>query len=75
MTFMGLALIAAATAPRVYRNPAMQVHSFEPPPGWELAPQSSYPWLLASYAHRDGGRLTLAAQRLPPRATAQTLLD
>jgi hypothetical protein len=71
-------LVAAslgANSARVYRNEPMRVRSFEPPVGWELAPQSSYPRLLASYAHREGGRLTLSAQKVQPGVSAQTLVD
>lgn len=64
-----------ANSNRVYRNEPMRVRSFEPPVGWQLAPQSSYPRLLASYAHREGGRLTLSAQKVQPGVSAQTLVD
>lgn len=65
--------LAAGAGVRTYRNEAMGVRAFEPPAGWELAPQASYPRLLASYSHREGGRLTLSAQRLPAGVTAAKL--
>jgi len=75
------AIAAASTAigaggqARSYRNDALRVRNFEPPPGWELSPQPSYPRLLASYSHRDGGKLTLSAQKIGARISAQKLAD
>jgi hypothetical protein len=60
---------------RLYRNDAMRVRAFQPPPGWELAPQASYPRLLASYASGEGGRITLSAQKVAPAATAERLAE
>src|SRR5947209_2335896 len=67
---MPLLLIAAGAAPPIYRNEAMRVRAFEMPIGWEMAPQSSYPRLLASYSHQAGGRVTLSAQKIAPESTA-----
>ncbi len=67
-----LSLLAAAGS-RVYRNDSMGVRMFEPPPGWDRAPQSAYPRLLVSYSHAEGGKLTLSAQRVPPHTTAAGL--
>src|SRR5437868_5768225 len=66
---------AAGTSARSYRNEAMHVRQFEPPSGWVLAPQGSYPRLLASYSHREGGRITLSAQRVPAGTTAVQLAE
>jgi len=66
---------AAGTSARSYRNEAMHVRQFEPPSGWVLAPQGSYPRLLASYSHREGGRITLSAQRIAPGTTALKLAE
>ena len=71
---LALALVGAGSA-HVYRNDAMHVRAFAAPLGWELAPQASYPRLLASYSHQDGGKLTLAGQKAPPRATALALAE
>ena len=43
-----LGSLAAGTA-HVYRNDQARVRAFAPPAGWDLAPQSSYPRLLAAY--------------------------
>jgi hypothetical protein len=74
---VGLAggIAAAGNPPRVYRNDIMKVRAFEAPADWELAPQSSYPRLLASYSHRDGGKLTLSAQRVSAATTAMELAE
>jgi hypothetical protein len=66
----------AAAAPllgRTYRNEAARVRSFEAPPGWQAAPQQSYPQLLVAYSHPDGGRLALTTQKLPAGATTASL--
>jgi hypothetical protein len=54
----------AAGGPHVYRNDQARVRAFAPPAGWELAPQSSYPRLLAAYLGAEGAKLTLAGQKL-----------
>jgi hypothetical protein len=68
------ALLGAGSS-RVYRNDAAHVRAFAPPAGWELAPQSSYPRLLASYSHSDGARLTLSGQRVASTVTALDLAE
>jgi hypothetical protein len=68
--------VAAAAGPnggRAYRNEAARVRSFEPPSGWQAAPQASYPRLLCAYTHGDGGRLTLVQQKVLPGTTAEAL--
>lgn len=74
VAFVAISAIAHA-APRLYRNEAMRVRAFDPPMGWELAPQVTYPGLLATYTHQDGGRLTLAAQRVAANVDAKQLAD
>jgi hypothetical protein len=54
----------AAGGQHVYRNDQVRVRAFAPPAGWEMAPQSSYPRLLAAYIGADGAKLTLAGQKL-----------
>jgi hypothetical protein len=66
-------LLMAAGSGHIYRNDAWNVRAFEAPVGWELAPQPSYPRLLAAYSHRDGGKMTLVAQREPPTRDARAL--
>jgi|SRR5581483_7426633 len=61
-----VAFLVAAAPPRIYKNDALRVRAFAAPAGWELVPQSSYPRLLAAYVHPEGGKLTLAAQKVPP---------
>lgn len=68
--------VAAAAGPnggRAYRNEAARVRSFEAPPGWQPTPQASYPRLLCSFTHGDGGRLTLVQQKVQPGTTAEAL--
>jgi hypothetical protein len=72
--FLALALAGAGAPSRLYRNEAMRVRSFEAPSGWEQAPQSSYPRLLTSFTHADGGRITLTAQRVAPGTTPAALV-
>jgi hypothetical protein len=68
-------LLLASGSGHVYRNEALNVRSFEPPLGWEQAAQPSYPRLLAAYSHKDGGKLTLVAQREPPGRSARALAE
>jgi hypothetical protein len=68
-------LSLAATGSRAYRNDALGVRMFEPPPGWDRAPQSAYPRLLVSYSHSEGGKLTLSAQKVTPTTTAASLAN
>src|SRR5262245_4151175 len=75
VALLGASLSAhAASTTRGYRNDALRVRSFEPPVGWEKAPQQSYTRLLASYSHAGGGRLTLSAQKVAPSTTAEKLV-
>jgi hypothetical protein len=70
--------VAAAAMPsmaRIYKNEAARVRSFEPPPSWQPAPQASYPRLLVSYSHPDGGRLMLTTQKIAPGTSAAALAD
>jgi|GEM_PF-5803660 len=59
---------------RSYRNEAMRVLAFRPPGGWEMAPQSSYPRILASYSWKDG-KLTLSGERVQKELTATALVE
>lgn len=66
----------AAGSAHVYRNDQARVRAFAPPAGWELAPQSSYPRLLAAYIGAENSKLTLAGQKLPHSdATALTMAE
>jgi hypothetical protein len=64
---------AAPNGGRIYKNEAARVHSFEAPPGWQPAPQASYPRLLCAFSHPDGGRLTLVQQKAAVGVTAAQL--
>jgi hypothetical protein len=67
--------LAAATPSRVYSNETLHLHAFEPPPGWEKSPPPTYPRLLATYTHPEGGRLALTVQRVAPGTTAAQLAE
>src|SRR5258706_10659576 len=70
-----LALLGGAgSSSRLYSTEARRVRAFEPPIGWEMAPQQSYTRLLASYTHAGGGRLTLSAQKVAAGTSAHTLV-
>lgn len=71
---LGAGLLGAGSS-RVYRNDAVHVRAFAAPSGWELAPQSSYPRLLASYSNHEGGKLTLSGQAVAPTMTAYSLAE
>jgi hypothetical protein len=62
-----------AGPPRLYRNAELGVLHFEPPPGWERAPQASYPRLLVSYSLINGARLNLTAERLAEKRSTVEL--
>jgi hypothetical protein len=70
-----LPLLVAAGSGHIYRNEEKNLRAFEAPVGWELVPQASYPRLLASYSHKDGGKLTLVAQREPAGRDARALAE
>ncbi len=66
--------IVAAGGRPVHRD-ALKVRGFEPPVGWEAQPVGSYARLLGAWETKDGGRLTLVAQKVKPGATARALAD
>lgn len=72
---LALPLLAGFGGAPLYKNEALKVRGFQPPVGWELQPGSTYPRLLAAWESRDGGRLTLVAQRVAADTTARSLLD
>jgi len=57
-----------------FRNEAMKVRGFEPPLGWESQPVGSYARLLAAWETKDGGRMTLVAQKVKDGTTAHSLV-
>jgi hypothetical protein len=57
------------------RAPAQHIVAFDPPGTWERAPTPPSSRLLATWAHRDSGRLTIAAQEVGAKVDAATLFD
>jgi len=62
-------------AGRPFSHDALKVHGFEAPVGWEPQPGGSYARLLAAWETKDGGRMTLVAQKVRGEATARQLAD
>jgi len=69
-----LPFLVAAGGSR-YRNDAMKVRAFEAPLGWESQPVGSYARLLAAWETKDGGRMTLVAQKVKAGTAAQVLAE
>ena len=67
-----LPLVAGAGG-RSFHHDAMKVRGFEAPIGWEPQPTGSYPRLLAQWETKDGGRMTLVAQKLRAELGARAL--
>lgn len=65
---------AAPFAARAYRNEAARVQTIVPPSGWEMAPQSTYPHILATWSQRDA-RITLSAEHAGKTPDAKALVD
>ena len=68
-----IAYAAGPGANRFYKNDALRIRGFEPPGSWQAQPQPNYPRILIAYAHPDGGRLTLSAQKVPAGTTAEAV--
>lgn len=73
--FVALVPFLVAASGRSFHNEAMKVRGFEPPVGWESQPVGSYARLLGAWETKDGGRLTLVAQKVKAGATARSLAD
>jgi hypothetical protein len=56
-------------------NDAIKLRAFEPPVGWEAQPANSYPRLVGVWENKDGGRLTLVAQKLARDTSARALAE
>lgn len=69
-----LPFLVAAGGQR-FRNDAVKVRGFEAPLGWEPQPVSSYARLIAAWETRDGGRMTLVAQKVKAGTSARSLVD
>lgn len=57
----------AAPSARLFHSAAYRIAAVDPPSGWELAPSPPSSRLLATWTHKEGARLTLAAE-----STAET---
>ncbi len=78
--FFALSLACAANAtaapsPRLLRAPPQRILAFDPPASWDRAPTPPSSRLLATWAHRDSGRLTIAAQQVGNQGDAGKLFD
>jgi hypothetical protein len=62
-----------AAGGRSFHHDAMKVRGFEAPLGWEPQQTGSYPRLLAQWETKDGGRMTLVAQKVRGNLDAQGL--
>jgi hypothetical protein len=67
-------LVAAGGGSRL-RNDAVKVRGFEAPLGWESQPVGSYARLIGAWETKDGGRMTLVAQKVKDGASARSLAD
>jgi hypothetical protein len=72
---VALVPFAVAASGRPFHNDAMKVRGFEPPVGWEAQPVGSYARLVGVWETKDGGRLTLVAQKVKEGTTARALAD
>jgi hypothetical protein len=73
VAWIGL-LLLLGPADRVVQSDRHQVR-VEAPPGWTPQRQSAYPNVVAILTHRDGGRITLTAQRLRGGETPAQLAE
>jgi hypothetical protein len=75
LLLLALVPLLVAAGGRPFRNDAMKVRGFEAPVGWEPQPVGSYARLLAAWETKDGGRMTLVAQKVKEGANARSLTD
>ena len=59
----------------MFQAAPQRIVAFEPPQGWDRAATPPSARLLATWAHREGGRLTLAADRIATGVDAAHLFD
>ena len=69
-----LPFLVAAGGTR-FHNDAMKVRGFEAPIGWEWQAVGSYARLLGAWETKDGGRMTLVAQKIKEGTRARALAD
>jgi len=65
---------AATPSARLFHSAAYRIAAVDPPTGWELAPSPPSSRLLATWTHKEGARLTLAAES-SAETSAGKLLD
>jgi hypothetical protein len=75
LLLVALAPLLVAAGGRPFHSDALKVHGFEAPVGWESQPVGSYARLLAAWETKDGGRMTLVAQKVKDGASARSLAD
>jgi len=74
MSPLAIALLLFAPSDRTVVNEHYNVR-IEAPVGWTVQKLVAYPSVVAVMAHRDGGRMTLSAERARSAETAQTLAE
>src|SRR5262249_22561953 len=74
MPILALFLTIFAPSERTVTNEHYNVR-IDAPAGWTVLKQVAYPNVIAVMSHRDGGRLTLAAERARSAETAQSLAE
>ncbi|MGZ3405856.1 MAG: hypothetical protein ACXVAN_05385 [Polyangia bacterium] len=72
---LALLPLVVAAGGRPFHYDAMKVRGFEAPVGWEPQAVGSYARLLASWETKDGGRMTMVAQKVKDGATARALAE
>jgi hypothetical protein len=68
-----LALVLLAPTDRTVISERHQVR-IDAPLGWTVLKQTAYPSVVAIMTHREGGRLTLSAQKTRPGETVEALV-
>ena len=53
---------SANPSARLFHSAAYRIAAVDPPTGWELSPSPPSSRLLATWTHKEGARLTLAAE-------------
>ena len=75
LPLLALLPFLVAAGGRSFHHDAMKVRGFAAPIGWEPQPAGSYPRLLAQWESKDGGRMTLVAQKVRAELSARGLAD
>jgi hypothetical protein len=75
VSFVATRTDAAGGSVRTLRAPDQRIQSFEPPSAWERAADPPSSLVLGVWSHRDGGRITLAADRVASGTVAGRVFD